>query len=178
MTRRASQHAGPPDAAGRTLLLMRHAKSDWSDAAGGDHGRPLNDRGRRDAPRMGQWLAATGELPDRILSSSSLRTRQTVAALTDIWKQSPPTVFLDTLYHAAPREIIDTVRLNGADAKRLLVVAHNPGLASLVGRWAGASVDLPTAAIAIFHFELDAWTELHDDSPNHFLEFMRPKALP
>ncbi|MEE3099475.1 MAG: histidine phosphatase family protein, partial [Pseudomonadota bacterium] len=65
------------------LVLMRHAKSDWGDPGLGDHDRPLNDRGRRAAPRMGAWLAAQGAFPDAALLSSARRVQETWAGVLD-----------------------------------------------------------------------------------------------
>ena len=65
----------------RTLILMRHAKSDWGHAGLADHDRPLNARGTRDAPRMGAWLRGKGHLPDEVLCSTATRTRQTLEGL-------------------------------------------------------------------------------------------------
>jgi len=156
---------------GLSLILMRHAKSDWSNTSLADHDRPLNDRGRRDAPRMAQWLAEIDQIPDRILCSSAVRTRQTVTGLTDLWNACPAIHYSHELYHAQPQEIIDNIRLEGGDARRLLIVAHNPGLTRLASDLSGLFVEMPTAAIAIFSVGIDGanGTEL--------VEFMRPKAL-
>jgi phosphohistidine phosphatase len=104
------------------LILLRHAKSDWADAAVRDHDRPLNARGRRAAPLIGRWLAAHGHLPARVLCSTARRTRETLDLLA---LPATPTEFRPDLYLAAPRHIASLARGEGP----LLVVGHNPGIA-------------------------------------------------
>jgi len=159
----------------RRLILMRHAKSDWGDEDLSDHDRPLNKRGRRDAPRMAQWLAENDLVPELILSSTSVRTRQTVSLLLEIWNAEPTQLYLEELYHAGPAEITAAVAGDGGDALRLMVVAHNPGMASLVSTWAGTYSDMPTAAVAVFQLDRP-WREL-PAADVELVDFMRPKAL-
>ncbi|MWD26564.1 histidine phosphatase family protein [Aquicoccus sp. SCR17] len=106
----------------RTLILMRHAKSSWN-KAGPDHDRPLNDRGRRSAAALGEWLHRKHYLPDEALVSSAARTMET-------WQR----LDLDTvlrvepqLYHADAELMLRVLRK--ADGKTVLVLGHNPGIA-------------------------------------------------
>ena len=103
----------------KRLILMRHAKSDWS-ASGDDHGRPLNARGRNSAPAMGRWLADRDWLPDEVLCSTATRTRQT---LTLLGLPDTRTRFERALYLADPDEIIDTLR--SASGETWLLLCHN-----------------------------------------------------
>ncbi len=166
---------GPP-ASGRFLILMRHAKSDWSDESLADHDRPLNGRGQRDAPRMANWLADIELLPDVIFSSSSVRTRQTVGLMTAQWTSEPEISFSESLYLSSPETIFQTILGNGGDAQRLMVVAHNPGMAHLVSHLSNQGVEMPTAAIAIFQLGDVVWSEL-DEGTLNLIHYMRPKAL-
>jgi phosphohistidine phosphatase len=163
--------------ASRQLILMRHAKSDWADESLSDHDRPLNKRGRRDAPRVGHWLAEEDFLPDRILVSSSERTKETIALMIDAWQVDPETIFDDALYHASLGEILGAIQSNGGDSRRLMVLAHNPGMTSLVSHFAGDFMEMPTAAIGIFETACDSWTALHPGTSTRLLDFMRPKQL-
>ena len=163
----------------RYLILMRHAKSDWGDASLSDHGRPLNARGKRDAPRMAKWLSELGIVPDRILSSTSERTRETVGLMTLEWNRQPSIEWEESLYLAAPDKILSNVGMRGGAAHRLMVVAHNPGMSYLASALAGESRDMPTAAIAIFRttqMECD-WAEVISESQFEVVQFMRPKGL-
>lgn len=126
---------------------------------------------------MGQWLATVDQIPDRLLCSSAVRTRQTVASMSDLWHSAPSVHFCDDLYQAGPQQLIDVVRREGGDAQRVLVVAHNPGLTSLASRLAGTFLEMPTAAIAMFGVPIDGWQEFDGVTGAELLEFMRPKGL-
>jgi len=161
----------------RRLVLMRHAKSDWADPSLTDHDRPLNRRGRESAPMMARWLAEIDVVPDRVLSSSSVRTRETFALMLPLWPREPSTYFTEALYLAPPQSILEAVRREGGAAETLLVIAHNPGMAGLVSTLAQQCLEMPTAAAAVFDVQVDTWPALctsHDLSLSHF---MRPKAL-
>lgn len=175
----------------RRLLLMRHAKSDWADESLSDHDRPLNGRGRGAAPRMADWIRQLGELPDRILCSSSTRTCQTAQLLMDTWQTDPPIITTESLYLASPNGIVDVIQAEGGDAGTLLVIAHNPGMTALVSGLAGQSVDMPTAATALFEVPFSSGQESANDSTCaniwqtfgdceglRWIDFAKPKALP
>jgi len=162
---------------GRCLILMRHAKSDWGDESLPDHERPLNERGRRDAPRMAQWLAEQTWVPDVVLSSSSVRTRETLQLMSDTWDDEPTQSFTRSLYLASPEAILDCIRADGNDAPQLMVLAHNPGISYVASLLADQSVEMPTAAAAVFRVDLDHWYDLRPSTPIQLVEFMRPKAL-
>lgn len=137
-----------------TLVLVRHAKSDWGDANLHDHDRPLNDRGTRDAPRMAQALAATGFVPDAILSSTALRARTTAA---DFGAQFGVDVELDAqLYGAPARTVLAAAAARGV--RHVMVVAHDPGLSVLAAELSGEGIThMPTCAVATFTWEHDDW---------------------
>lgn len=162
---------------GQFLILMRHAKSDWGDEALTDHDRPLNSRGRRDAPRMARWLESVGLVPDRILSSTAQRTRETVSLMSQAWTNSPHTMFRESLYLATAETMLQSISQQGRDASRLMVLAHNPGIAHLVSHLSDQFVDMPTAAIAIFQLEKMAWNRIRPDQTMNLVHYMRPKAL-
>ncbi|GAA2026869.1 histidine phosphatase family protein [Catenulispora yoronensis] len=109
-----------------TLILLRHAKSDWPDGVA-DHDRPLNKRGRGDAPHTGTWLVAEGRVPDRAAVSTAVRTRQTYALAAEAFAAEPEVVFLDELYGASPGEMLEVIRATPESVTTLLVVSHNPG---------------------------------------------------
>lgn len=111
-------------AAPRTLVLMRHGKSDYP-AGVWDHDRPLNDRGRRQAALAGEWMADDGLQIDAVICSTAERTRQTLART----KINVPTVFTEDIYENTPDNILEAIRTYApADATTLLVVGHCPGL--------------------------------------------------
>ena len=133
-----------------TLILMRHAKSDWSDSSTPDHDRTLNKRGRQDSPRMAHWLSDQGVRPTKILCSSAQRTRETVGLMCEFWQDEINVTYNESLYLASPESIFQTICTEGERAERLMVVAHNPGMSQLSSAMANTSIEMPTAAVAVF----------------------------
>jgi len=109
-----------------TLILLRHAKSDWPDGVP-DHERPLNPRGRRDAPQTGVWLVAEGLIPERAVVSTATRTRETYALAAEAFASEPEVIHLDELYAAAAGEMLEVIRATPESVGTLMVVSHNPG---------------------------------------------------
>ena len=161
----------------RTLILMRHAKSDWGDASLSDHDRPLNLRGREASPRMAEWMNQIGILPNLVLCSSAERTKETVAHMIPHWHSEPDIAYSPSLYLASPYQMLATIQQDGCGCQCLMLVAHNPGTSVFVSTLAGQSMDMPTAAIAIFELALEDWSQLRVSSPAQLTHFMRPKAL-
>ncbi len=123
--------------ANKQLVLLRHAKSDWYSGSRTDHDRPLNGRGRRDAPRVGKWLRENGYRPDLIWCSSAERTRQTLrlALQGSEWKEDIPVELSSDLYHAGESFLADRISTGFSDCDTLMVVGHNPGMELLVTRF-------------------------------------------
>lgn len=117
----------------RTLLILRHAKSDRDGAPADDFARPLARRGRRDAPRMGRWLQERGLTPDLVLSSPAQRARETTEAVTALLGVPAAHIhYDDRLYLAAPDTLLAVIAGCPARAGTLLLVGHNPGLEELL----------------------------------------------
>jgi phosphohistidine phosphatase len=132
----------------KRLIVMRHAKSDWNAGVTDDHGRPLNDRGRREAPVVGKELAKLGYRPDLVLSSDSQRTRETLDLAKPYWKNVR--VALDaSLYHAGIDEVRAAAALVPDDVTTLLVLGHNPGWEAMVSELTGTHVELKTSNAAV-----------------------------
>jgi phosphohistidine phosphatase len=112
----------------RRLLLLRHAKSSWSEPGSSDHERPLNRRGQEAAPRIGAYLARHKLIPDSVLVSTARRTRETWDLVAAEAPAAPSATFTERLYDATPRALIEVFRQVASEAKSLLVVGHNPGL--------------------------------------------------
>ncbi len=162
----------------KTLLVLRHAKSSWKHPETSDHDRPLNKRGKRDAPRMGRLVAARGLRPDVIVSSTAKRARLTA---DEVARHAgyEGSVHLDRhLYLASPDEIVDVLRDAGGSARRVMVVGHNPGLEDLVARLAGRPETLPTAALAEIRLSIRTWKNLAVSSAGTLAGVWRPRELP
>ena len=156
-----------------TLLLLRHAKSDWDNPALSDYDRPLAKRGRKAAPRMGAEIAALGLRPDIILCSSAVRTRETLALVLPALSDPPPAVvYDDAIYMAAPSDLLAALRgLAPRDPapQTVMVVGHNPGMEELAEMLVGGgdeqSLELmdekfPTCALAVFAFDAKGWADV------------------
>jgi phosphohistidine phosphatase len=142
--------------AGRLLLLLRHAKSDWPDVA--DHERPLAKRGRRDAPAVGRWLGAAGYVPDVVVCSTARRTRETwelvSAGLAAAAPGAAPVVrYEPRVYQATVLSLLMLVREFDPAWRTAMIVGHNPAMAELTvglaASDAGAPYAFPTAAVAV-----------------------------
>lgn len=173
----------------RRLILLRHAKSAWDDVTLDDKARPLNARGRRDAPRMGAWLASQNIKPDLVLVSTAVRTRETwllfSPALSAGDRGAPKELLRDDLYHAEAQRIVDVVRATDAAVSTLLLIGHNSGMeeaaALLVGRGKDAvrkamAAKFPTAALAIITFEVGSWRDIAAGT-GYLDAFVTPKSL-
>ena len=141
----------------RTLVVLRHGKSDWSGGQA-DLERPLAERGRRQAPRAGRWLAARLPRIDLAVVSPALRARATwelVAAELD----APPEATVDERVYAASGDaLLRLVRDWPDDLHHVVLVGHNPGLEDLVETFAGRWVPLPTSALAVIELG-GRWSE-------------------
>ena len=116
----------------KMLLLLRHAKSSWKENGVSDHDRPLNKRGKRDAPRMG-WLLQKEELvPDIILSSTALRARDTTIRVAKSCYYKGQITYADSLYLGGIEAYLDALKVLPNDFKIVLVVGHNPDMEYLV----------------------------------------------
>lgn len=116
----------------RSLGLLRHAKSDW-DTGVADIDRPLNRRGRRDAPRIGRWLRRQGWRPQLILSSPAVRARETLEAVIEqAGLHNSELRWDEELYLASRKTLLERIRGLSPDTDNVLLVGHNPGLEELL----------------------------------------------
>jgi phosphohistidine phosphatase len=162
----------------KLLELLRHAKSSWADPEIADHERPLNRRGRSAAALVGRHLCSEGPLPDLVLCSTAVRTRQTLELL-DL-ADHVEVLFEDRLYAAGPGALLARLRMIPASVRTTLVIGHNPGLeelARILDRQSLSSVEkFPTAALALLRFPIKAWKEL-DRGQGHLDAFFTPRDL-
>jgi len=162
----------------KTLLVLRHAKSSWNESGLADHDRPLNERGERDAPRVGKRLRQQRLAPDLIISSDAVRARMTAEAVAEAAGHAGPIRFEPLLYHAAPDDILVVLRAAPEpNAHTVMIVGHNPGLEALVAQLTGESQDLPTAALAQINLPIDQWRDLDGSTRGTLVNVWRPKEL-
>ncbi|TFC87843.1 histidine phosphatase family protein [Cryobacterium sp. TMT3-29-2] len=136
----------------RTLILLRHAKSDWSGGQA-DVDRPLAERGVRQAPRTGEWLAHSGYAIDLAVVSPAERARATWDLVAAEFDSAPPIHVDEAVYAASGGELKGVVRALPDTVHVVVLVGHNPGLEDLAGDLAGRPVPLPTSAVAVIGWE-------------------------
>lgn len=161
----------------KRLILMRHAKSSWGDAGLADSDRPLNDRGLRDAPRMGRHLRAQKLRPDLVLSSPAERARKTAALVAEAARLQTGRVRHDErIYETDAARLLEVVSQLEEDAEEVLLVGHNPGMEQLLQLLTGESRRMTTAALALVTLDIEKWNKAREHSGR--LEWhVRPKEL-
>ncbi len=172
----------------KTLLLLRHAKSDWSDPSRDDFERPLNRRGQAAAPLIGAYLDRQGLRPDLVLCSSATRARQTCALAVCRPGRDIPVKFEKSLYLAGPSTILRRLHRLPDGMRSVMLIAHNPGMHSLALKLIDAHLPGDTAALAVLRskyptaglielaFDIDAWPEVTAGT-GRLMRFVRPKDL-
>jgi len=170
----------------KTLLLLRHAKSAWSDPRLDDHDRPLNGRGERAAKAMADHVARRVPRPDLILCSTAMRTRQTLAPLLKCLEGAAPPISLEAgLYLASEDALLGRLQAVADDVPTVLLIGHNDGIGQLAADLAGdgpsealASLraKYPTGALAVLRIPDGPWSDLRPGSAK-LIEFVRPRDL-
>ena len=167
----------------RTLMLVRHAKSDWDSDVVDDFARPLAERGRKAAERMGVWMRQRVGIPDYVISSSAVRARETVRILCETlgW-DAMQVVYENSLYLADTVELLSLVHGFPDEAKSVMLVGHNPGMEELLVYLCGENLPtaangklLPTATLAQIAVA-DAWRNIRRNSCR-LIAITRPKEL-
>ena len=150
----------------RTLILFRHAKSNWDDIDLPDTERPLADRGMRDAPMMGERLAKQQVTPDLILSSPARRARSTAEIFANALGYKPEDIVVDErLYAAGPDSLLAVIGGLNDKLKCVMLFGHNPEFSALVHRLSSETTQLPTCAIAQFTFVMKSWSAIGSTTP-------------
>jgi len=173
----------------KRLFLLRHAKASRDDAGIRDEDRPLAERGREDALRLGRFLREEVYVPDLVLCSPSARTRETLAILLPELHAQPVVQYPSELYLAAPGTILSIVHGARDTAGALMVIGHNPGLEvcarelvrapedrNLRKRYRTMTEKFSTGALAIVDFEVEQWSDVGADM-GELETFVRPKDL-
>jgi phosphohistidine phosphatase len=161
----------------KTLLLLRHAKSSWKDSDLDDHERPLNKRGKKDAPRMGQLLKDEGLVPDLILASSAKRCRKTADHVIHTSGYRGETRITGDLYEANATRLRQALAGLPDGVSRVLLIAHNPGLEELLEPLAGAYTPLSTSALAQIDLSIERWGEFTSETPGKVVQVWQPQEL-
>jgi phosphohistidine phosphatase len=162
----------------KRLIVMRHAKSSWDTDAPTDHERPLNQRGRRDAPLVGAELARRGWVPDAVISSDSVRTRETWERIARALPAPGRVEFTPLLYGGGLGAIQEVLGPLGDAVITALLLGHNPGFEGAVGWLTGEPVALTTANAALLVHPSDHWATAALAQGEWAIEaIVRPKEL-
>ncbi len=143
------------------LILLRHAKSDWSSGAADDFHRPLAEKGKKAARHMGKMLASMEQAPDFILTSSALRAHETqrIASVSGHW--GAPIGVTDDLYETNPAAVLDIIRQMPDQYRRVMLVGHEPCWSQLTNLLiGGGQVRFPTAAMVRIDFDVERWSQI------------------
>ena len=173
----------PPDANPelrvKQLILVRHAKSDWGDPVLGDHERPLNKRGQRNAPEMGERFAKREVHPDRIYTSSALRARTTAKIIAETLDYPAEDIEqVEGLYHAGVDTWLEFISGLEDSLSCVMCFGHNPGLTELAHFEFGCELsNIPTCGVLTLDFAADHWAKVPGTQPDQ-VDFDYPKKEP
>jgi phosphohistidine phosphatase len=169
----------------RRLILMRHAKAEASEPGMEDHARALVERGRKDAAKMGAYMAGHSLIPDKVIISPATRTQETWKYASAAFKPVPGAMSAAAIYDATPLALAGVIKAAPSSAHTLLIVGHNPSLHEVaMSLIATGDIEarerlrekLPTAGLVIIDFAFDDWSKLHPQS-GRLERFVNPKWL-
>ncbi len=157
---------------------MRHAKSSWGDSSLKDFDRPLNSRGERDAPEMGNYLNGLGICPDYVICSPARRARQTVLLVTGTLGLNESEIhWNEDLYFNGAEAYLETLRNVPERAETALIAGHNPSVEEVISHLSGRpDLVVTTANIACFEVAADSWSDLKKDVCD-FKWLVTPKTI-
>jgi phosphohistidine phosphatase len=161
----------------KKLLILRHAKSSWQHSGLTDHQRPLNPRGEKSAPRMGQFIYEIDLVPEAILSSTARRAAETAELVAESCGFAGDIQYFDAFYHGWPSSFVEILQRLPKEIEIAMVVAHNPGLEALLETLTGALEALPTAALAYVKLPINDWSQLTEETEGKLSGFWRVRDL-
>ncbi len=161
----------------KTLILVRHAKSSWDYPHLSDFDRPLNKRGKRDTPRMADYLVKQGIQAEHFVSSPAKRAIVTAKTIWDQQLSMHSIIEDQRLYHASSSEILSVVREQETGVTTMMIFGHNPGFTDCANRLASTSIDnIPTCGVVGIRFEVNSWNEVNFGGGSR-LFLLLPKTL-
>jgi len=158
----------------KTLIFLRHAKSSWKDSSLPDEERPLNKRGKREAPQVGETLRQQNLLPDLILCSTALRARKTVEAVIEKSGYSGQVQYRDDLYQNGAKAYFAALQSLPEETRSVLLVAHNPDMEEALQVLTGVYQPMPTACLAWMELPIDSWKNLKAEKCARLVGTWRP----
>jgi phosphohistidine phosphatase len=159
------------------LLILRHAKSSWEFTELSDHDRPLNNRGKRDAPRMGKKILKEGLVPHLIVSSSAVRAHSTARKVAKACRYEDEILINPTLYGSGYSDYLNVLKNQEDRHDIIMLVGHNPISEQLVEILTGEIVIMPTCAVACISLPIRSWKEIITKTKGELLNLWCPKKL-
>ena len=162
----------------KTLFIVRHAKSSWDEAGLEDRDRPLNERGKEEAPKMGKHLAGYSVKPELITSSPALRALKTAEKIAkEIGFKKSDVVVDEGIYTFNGGSLMDVVKGFDDKYKSVMMVGHNPAITSFANEISNAGIDnIPTCGVVLLEFDARKWKDVGKGG-GRLLEFDYPKKL-
>lgn len=159
----------------KTLLILRHAKSSWKKPELSDHERPLNKRGKKEAPKVGAYLKENDLLPDLILSSTARRAQDTAQAVAEACGFEGQVDLYPDLYLSEATTFLDILHCLPDDARRVLVVGHNPDVEDLLILLTDITEHMTTSALAVVDLPITSWDELNEATDGRLKQLWTPR---
>jgi phosphohistidine phosphatase len=163
----------------KRLFIVRHAKSSWDDPSLDDIDRPLNNRGKKNAPEMGIRLLKQGILPDLLISSPAKRAFTTAKSIAEKIGYAKKNIQIDEgLYHGSSNSMISIIQSLDDEINSVMIFGHNPGFTDFANMLCGINIyNIPTAGIVAIDFNTDTWSEVNYNA-GELVFFDYPKKKP
>jgi phosphohistidine phosphatase len=161
----------------KTVILIRHAKSDWGDPSLNDFDRPLNERGKTDAPVMGHRLVDNKVKIDQFISSPAKRAKKTATIIAKAYKKDKDDIlFRDELYGAGENVFWDVIINADKKAENIAIFSHNPGITDFANQLTETRIDnIPTCGVFAVKAHCDKWKDFKE-AKKEFWFFDFPKS--
>lgn len=173
----APDQSSAPAGTGKTLILIRHAKSSWDDESLPDFDRPLNERGKKDAPKMAKRLREKKITIDAFISSPAKRARKTAELfMKEFGRKEKEIVLISALYDASPEAFCETIQSIDDAIKCIAIFSHNPGITYFANSLAAnIQIDnMPTCSFFAIQSKSESWNDFKD-TKKEFLFFDYPR---
>jgi phosphohistidine phosphatase len=160
----------------KKLFIVRHAKSSWKDMSLDDFDRPLNKRGRKNAPFMGKLLKDKGICPDIILSSPANRAKTTAQIMSKELEYEKEILFDEEIYESTPTLLDKKIKKIGDEVNMAFIFGHNPELNALAEGYVGISENIVTCGIVEIDFDCESWSDI-DAQNAKLISYEYPKKF-
>ena len=160
----------------KKIFVLRHSKSSWKDSSLGDFHRPLNSRGKTDAPMISSYLSTRIDMIDFLHCSSAIRTYDTSKYFIE--RINFVNIEYDeSLYHSSSLEIMNNIKYYDEQYNSAMIIAHNPGLTNFVNQITNIMLDnLPTTGLVEINFDCEKWADISQENST-VIDIKFPKQL-